>query len=182
MWSEAAPRQAHANLLPTLFERLKDDTPHQRSELPSDCLITAFKMRELIRDSLTDLFNTINLDSEIDAVRYPEAAASVLNYGIPPLAGGYLSKVRWFDIERMVRKAVLTFEPRIIPETLRIFPPLDERENHAANTLRFTIQAMIHMDPHPLEFALQSDLDLETSCFEGTLIKGGTMQGQKTAP
>lgn len=171
-WSKPAPRQAHATLLPTLFERLKDDAPLQHSEAPMDFMITAAKMRELIRDSLSELFNTINLGQSFNTVRYSEAAASVINYGIPPIAGGYLSQVRWVDIERMVRKAVLTFEPRIIPETLCILPPPETQEKFTANTLRFTIQAMIHMDPHPLEFALQSNLDLETSCFEGTLLKG----------
>lgn len=164
------PRQAHATLLPTLFERLKDNAPHTRSETPADFMVSPARMRELIRDSLTDLFNTTCLDSEIDATRYPHAAASVLNYGIPPLAGSYRSEIRWIDVERMVRRVVLTFEPRIIPETLRVTPPAEE-EAHATNTLRFTIQAMIHMDPHPLEFVLQSNLDLETNYFEGTLLK-----------
>lgn len=170
-WNEATPRQAHANLLPTLLERLRDDNPQKEVESPAEFMVNTTRMREIIRDALTDLFNTINLEQEIDRRLYPEAAASVINYGIPPIAGGYLSEIRWLDIERMVRRAILTFEPRIVPETLRVLPPPETDSRRAANTLRFTIQAMIHMDPHPLEFALENDLDLETNYLKATLLK-----------
>lgn len=168
---ESTPRQAHAYLLPTLLERLRDDDVSRRTETSADYMVTPFQMREIIRDALTDLFNTINMDKAIDSRRYPEAAASVINYGIAPIAGGYLSDITWVDVERMVRKAILQFEPRIIPETLRISPPPETDGRRAANMLRFTIQAMIHMDPYPVEFSLQSDLDLETNYLEATLLK-----------
>lgn len=38
----------------------------------------------------------------IDAAQYPAAANSTLNYGVPALAGGYLSEKKWVDIERMI--------------------------------------------------------------------------------
>jgi type VI secretion system protein ImpF len=97
--------------------------------------------------------------------RYPHVADSVLNFGIPPVAGRYLSEVRWDDIEKNIRKAVLRFEPRIIPDSLSVVPPVDIGKQRTGNTLRFLIQGMIHMDPHPLEFVMQSYLDLETSTF-----------------
>jgi len=165
------PRATRANLLPTLLERLKDDHPGQSLESPEDWAVNAARMRELVRNNLIDILNVINLDSEVDMTRHPYVADSVLNFGIPPVAGRYLSEVRWGDIEKNIRKAVLRFEPRIIPASLSVVPPDDIGKQRTGNTLRFLIQGMIHMDPHPLEFVLQSCLDLETSTFEGILLK-----------
>ena len=172
MKNDRTPRTPQANLLPTLFERLKDDQPFNKtSESPEDWVVNAAKMRELVRNNLIDILNVVNLDhkDEIDLTRYPHVADSVLNFGIPPVAGRYLSEVRWDDIEKNIRKAVLRFEPRLIPDSLSVVPPADIGKQRTGNTLRFLIKGMIHMDPLPLEFVLQSYLDLETSTFEGQL-------------
>lgn len=170
MMQERTPRRPDGCLLPTLLERLRDDDPTRRTEPAADRMINRARMREIVRDALVDLFNTTSLEHDIPP-RHTDALASVLNYGIPPLAGGYLSEIRWQEVERMIRRAILRFEPRIIPATLRIEPPKSESDHHTANTLRFTIHAMIHMDPHPVEFSLMSDMDLETHCVEAVLLK-----------
>lgn len=167
---ERTPRRPDACLLPTLLERLRDNEPGKRNETDSACMVTRTQMREIMRDSLTTLFNTTNLETEIPS-RCTEALSSVLNYGIPPLAGGYTSDLRWQEVERMLRRAILRFEPRIIPDSLQIAPPHSSTERHTGNTLSFTIHAMIHMEPYPLSFTLMSNVDLETNSVEATLAK-----------
>ena len=160
------------NLMPTLLERLKDNHPGKSLESPDEWMVTPARMRELVRDNLIDILNVTNLEHEIDMARYSHAADSVLNFGIPPLAGRYLSEVPWGDFEKTIRKAVLRFEPRIIPDSLRVIPPADSGKQRAGNILSFLIQGMIFMEPYPLDFMLQSQLDLETSTFEGLLLNG----------
>ena len=121
-------------------------------------------MRDIVQRDLAFLLNTTNAEDLIDRERHAEAAASTLNFGVPPLAGSYLSQRKWADIERIIRRAVQDYEPRLIPETVSVVPLM--KEDGAAeeyNVLLFEIRAQIHLRPYPLEFMVQSAVDLETN-------------------
>ncbi|MGJ7556886.1 type VI secretion system baseplate subunit TssE [Variovorax sp. RB3P1] len=151
-------------MLPTLFDRLRDEAPSRTSELPSDYTVTPAQMRDIVQRDLAFLLNTTNAEDLIDRERHAEAAASTLNFGVPPLAGSYLSQRKWADIERIIRRAVQDYEPRLIPETVSVVPLM--KEDGAAeeyNVLLFEIRAQIHLRPYPLEFMVQSAVDLETN-------------------
>ncbi|MBF6988522.1 type VI secretion system baseplate subunit TssE [Cupriavidus sp. IK-TO18] len=157
------PRRPNSQLLPTLFDRLRDDAPHRRTEAPEEYTVTRTQMRKIIQRDLTYLLNTTNREDEIDRARYPQAASSTLNYGVPALAGSYLPERKWDDIIRIVQRAIEDFEPRLIPGSLGIAPMLKEDAPHRHNVLLFEISGLIHMDPYPMAFTAQSSLDLETS-------------------
>ena len=77
----SASRQRPAShLLPTLFDRLCDDTPNQKRD--HDISVSPVQLKEIIRRDLSFLLNTVSHEDDIDAARYPHAAASVLNYGL----------------------------------------------------------------------------------------------------
>ena len=121
-------------------------------------------MRDIVQRDLAFLLNTTNAEDLIDRERHAEAAASTLNFGVPPLAGSYLSQRKWVDIERIIRRAVQDYEPRLIPETVSVVPLM--KEDGAAeeyNVLLFEIRGQIHLRPYPLEFMVQSAVDLETN-------------------
>jgi type VI secretion system protein ImpF len=162
------PRRANAHLLPTLLDRLRDDAPHRQVEAPEEYTVTRKQMRDIVQRDLAYLLNTTSIEDLIDRERYPYAAASTVNFGVPPLAGAFLASRRWNDIERMIRQAIADFEPRLIPGSLVVSPrhAFDAGEHH--NVLAFEVRGMIHMDPYPLEFMVQSSLDLETSEIEIT--------------
>lgn len=187
---DRTPKRPLGCLTPTLLERLRDNEPGRRTEVDhaspdqaspdqaspaNSCMVSRSRMREIIKDSLITLFNTTNLEHDILAMSAPhlhsEALTSVLNYGIPPLAGCYTSDLRWQEVERILRQAILRFEPRIIPDSLSIVPPHAGGDHSTGNTLRFAIHAMIHMEPYPLPFSLMSDVDLETNSVEASLVK-----------
>lgn len=163
--ADATPTRVNAQLLPTLFDRLRDEAPSRTSELPSDYAVTPAQMRDIVQRDLAFLLNTTNAEDLIDRKRHAEAASSTLNFGVPPLAGSYLSQRKWADIERIIRRAVHDYEPRLIPETVSVVPLMKEgggaAEQH--NVLLFEIRAMIHQRPYPLEFMVQSAVDLETN-------------------
>ncbi|MWL89114.1 type VI secretion system baseplate subunit TssE [Cupriavidus sp. 2SB] len=163
MSEHRAPRRPSAQLLPTLFDRLRDDAPTRPAENATEYTVTRAQMLEIIQRDLTYLLNTTNREDEIDRKRFPHAASSTLNYGVPAMAGSYLSEHRWDDIIGVVHRAIDNFEPRLIPGTLRIQPLLKEDAPHRYNVLLFEISGLIHMDPYPMAFTAQSSLDLETS-------------------
>jgi type VI secretion system protein ImpF len=161
---DAPAVRANAHLLPTLFDRLRDEAPSRASEPPSDYTVTPARMRDIVQRDLAFLLNTTNAEDLIDRKRYAQAAASTVNFGVPPLAGSYLSERRWADIERIVRRAVQDYEPRLIAQSVSVVPLM--KPDGAAgdyNVLLFEIRALIDLQPYPLAFTVQSAVDLETN-------------------
>lgn len=163
MTDRRAPRRPHAHLLPTLFDRLRDEAPHRQTERADEYTFTRAQMREIVQRDLTYLLNTTNREDEMDRHRYRAVASSTLNYGVPAVAGTYLSEHKWSDIVDIIKRAILDFEPRLIPGTLAVAPLEKEDAPHRYNVLLFEIRGLIHMDPYPMAFTAQSSLDLETS-------------------
>lgn len=159
----SAPRRANSHLLPTLLDRLRDDAPHRKTEALGEFAVTRAQMRDILQRDLAFLLNTTSIEDQIDRDRYPEAAASTVNFGVPPLAGHYLASRKWPELETVIRRAILDFEPRLMPDTLCITPIDKAGHESSYNVLIFEVSGMIHMDPYPLEFLVQSSVDLETS-------------------
>lgn len=169
----SAPHRASSHLLPTLMDRLRDDAPQRLIETPEHYAVTRKQLRDIIQRDLAFLLNTTNIEDLIDRDRYPQAAASTVNFGVPPLAGAFLASRRWSDIEQMIRRAITEFEPRLIPGSLVVAPcqAIDAGEHH--NILSFEVRGMVQMDPYPLEFMVQSSLDLDTSEVNITGMRTG---------
>lgn len=148
--------------LPSLLDRLQDDAPHARHESPAAYAPNGEGMRRIIRRDLASLLNATNLDGELDAGRYPQAAASVVNYGVPPLSGSYLSDRNWETVEKLVRTAIVRFEPRLLPESIAI-RPVEGCEAVSYNQLTFEIRGLMQWSPYPLEFRIQSTFDIESN-------------------
>ncbi|WP_420820498.1 type VI secretion system baseplate subunit TssE [Rhodoferax lacus] len=159
----ATSRRSERRYLPTLFDRLCDDAPSESVEAPEAYASSRSQMRQIVQRDLALLLNTTDQSDLIDSARYPEAARSTINYGVPALAGGYLSEKKWADIEAMIRRAILRFEPRLMPETLVVRPLQKELTSAHYNVLTFEISGHIQMQPYPLEFTVQSQVDLETN-------------------
>lgn len=159
-------QRGERHYMPTLFDRLFDDAPSEKSEAPEAYTSNRSQMRQIIQRDLAYLLNTTNQSDLIDATKFPHAATSTINYGVPPLAGGYLSEKKWADIELMIRKAIHDFEPRLEPHSLVVTPVLKEQANAHYNVLTFEISGFIQMQPYPVEFTVQSAVDLETNRIE----------------
>ncbi|MFP6562325.1 type VI secretion system baseplate subunit TssE [Paraburkholderia sp. B3] len=158
-----APRRPNAWLMPTLLDRLRDDAPHRQHEAPGEYAVTRSQMRDIVQRDLAYLLNTTNIEEQIDRARYPEAAASTVNFGVPALAGKFMATRQWADIESIIKQAITDFEPRLVPDSLSVSPLADKKGEVQYNALAFEVRGLISMDPYPLEFMVQSSLDLETS-------------------
>ncbi|MDR5741425.1 type VI secretion system baseplate subunit TssE [Caballeronia sp. LZ019] len=159
----SASRRGNTHLMPALIDRLRDDAPHRRTEAPGEYAVTRAQLREIIQRDLSYLLNATNLGSEIDAGRYPLVAASTVNFGVPPLAGAFMASRKWSDIEQTIKDAIFAFEPRLVPNSLQVVPCSEGDRHGRHNEVAFEIRGMIDVEPYPLEFLVQSSLDLESS-------------------
>jgi type VI secretion system protein ImpF len=156
--AELTPKE---KLQPSLLDRLSDDEPERQKESRDKRILTGAQLRESVRRDLTWLLNNTWLQALENLDAYPEVARSTLNYGIPDLAGKTASTVDVKMLEESLRAAILTFEPRLLQESLRLKVVVNPKES-SHNTLSFIIEAELWAQPVPLRVYLRTDLDLET--------------------
>ena len=96
-------------LQPALLDRLTDDAPDERSETRESRVIDMRRLRQIVLRDLSWLFNTTALGSVRDLAGTPEAARSVLNYGVPDIAGIGATQSFAVGLQRALRQAVETF-------------------------------------------------------------------------
>lgn len=148
-------------LKPALFDRLCDDAPGERLEAARKRYTTAQELRESVVRDLGWLLNSVRLSAVQDLADYPLAARSVLNFGLPDLSGRTLSSIDIPELEAEMRQAILDFEPRLLPDSLRVAVE-DNQQAVGPNSLQFTIEAKLIAHPLPLAMWLRTEIDLET--------------------
>ncbi|MET1077922.1 MAG: type VI secretion system baseplate subunit TssE [Pseudomonas sp.] len=149
-------------LMPALLDRLTDHRPLERSEAPHQRVVSKAEYRQSVLRDLSWLFNTINGEATSDYSAAAEARHSVLNFGILALSGRQMANDDWGDVETAIRRAILTFEPRILPDSLRIrMLPMDTRYA-TRNQLSLEIKGQLWSEPYPIDLLLSSHIDLET--------------------
>ena len=155
--AELTPKE---RLQPSLLDRLTDDEPDKQQESRDKRVLSPTRLRECVRRDLTWLFNTVNLAATRDLDDYPEIQRSTLNFGLPDLAGRTLSSVDKGALERLLRRAIWDFEPRLSRNRVKVRLVADhEQMNH--NAMCFTIEAELWAQPLPLRLFLRTELDLE---------------------
>jgi type VI secretion system protein ImpF len=148
-------------LQPSLLDRLTDDEPDKLQEAREKRVLSSQRLRDSVKRDLNWLFNTTNLASVQALDLYPEVERSTLNYGLPDLAGRTASSVDRDLLERLLRRAIWEYEPRLIRNSIRVKLAINPDElNH--NAMNFSIQAELWAQPLPLRLFLRTDLDLET--------------------
>jgi type VI secretion system protein ImpF len=148
-------------LQPSLLDRLADDDPKNPRESRESRVLSVERLRMCVLRDLKWLLNSENMASSFDLEEYPEVAKSVLNFGRPALSGKSSSSVTLNEIRDQFRQAILTFEPRILPETLRI-TPFTSDDGGSPHQLSFRIEGQLWAQPLPLNLFLRTELDLET--------------------
>ena len=148
-------------LQPSLLDRLTDDEPDQQQESRDQRVLSANRLRECVLRDLGWLFNSTRLPEREEVERYPFAAHSLINFGLPPLTGATARSVDMEALERNLRQTVADFEPRIFRQSLRVRPELtEERMSH--NALTFEIEGDLWAQPLPLQLYLKTEIDLES--------------------
>ncbi|MGR3320312.1 MAG: type VI secretion system baseplate subunit TssE [Pseudooceanicola sp.] len=151
-------------LQPSLLDRLTDDDPSERKERRDDRVIDLRRLREIIQRDLSWLLNTSDQSSLIDPVRYPNAARSVLNFGIHEVSGEYSTTERANMIRKSIAEAIRVFEPRIHPGSVDVL--LRQGQGERETLVTFDIRADMWAQPMPMELYLRSEVDVTTGQVE----------------
>ncbi|PKH20118.1 type VI secretion system baseplate subunit TssE [Enterobacterales bacterium CwR94] len=155
--------------LPCLLDRLLDDEPRKQVETWDRYHFDARALRKIIQQNIAEILNTANIEERLHPLRHRYTAGSVLNYGISPQVGGYSTPHNWSDLERMIRDALIRFEPRLIPDSI-VINLIGDRQAPACNgIIQFDIRALVWWDPQPFDLAIGARYDLETDSASVTL-------------
>ena len=165
--NELLPKE---RIQPSLLKRLEDDEPRKEKESRNKRILSFDKFRKSVLKDLEWLLNSradrfLRPDGSNQLDEYPEVAKSVLNFGIPDLCGQTVSGVSVTDVERRIRQAILNYESRIVPGSLRV--RVDTRpEAMESNAVTFEITGELWALPAPDPLYYRTEVDLETGRFE----------------
>ncbi|MCP4041633.1 MAG: type VI secretion system baseplate subunit TssE [Gammaproteobacteria bacterium] len=154
---ELSPQE---RLQPSLLDRLTDNEPHKTQEPRKARVLSMRQLRAGVLRDLGWLLNSRKLSSVQDLDHYPLVASSVLNYGMPELTGHTSSSVDIGEVENMLRQCIMDYEPRIIPESVKVRAEVVEEEM-SHNAVSFEIEGQLWAQPMPIHLFLKTEMDLE---------------------
>jgi type VI secretion system protein ImpF len=161
----AATTEIRDRLQPALLDRLTDEAPADSRETEDRRVMSKAQLRQAVLRDLAWLFNATQPHGSW-AQDHPALMGSVLNFGLPPLSGQRVSKLDVSQLERAIRRAILDFEPRILPQTLRVRALETGSVLDTHNMIDFEISGHMWAQPVPLEILLRTKLDLEAGQVE----------------
>ena len=148
-------------LQPSLLDRLTDQAPDARRENLDQQTLSLQQLRQAVLRDLAWLLNTTNLAALEDLSRFPRAARSTVNFGIPGFAGMAGTRDRLAGLEGGIADAIRTYEPRIRPESLKV-RLREQTEDNSAALLIFEIEGELWAQPVPQQLFLETAIEVET--------------------
>ena len=154
--AEINPRD---RLQPVLLDRLIDDQPGQTKESRDKNVLSPMQLRASILRDISWLFNTPAPVQRDGIEEFPEAAASVINYGVPDLTGMTFSSLRPSDLEQGCMKALHLFESRLSKRGcwFRYAKPTD-----GTNSITLRISGDVIASQASERMYIKTEIDLET--------------------
>ena len=120
---------------------------------------TMHRLRESVFRDLRWLLNSTSLDTTEELSRYPQVERSVLNYGMPALAGRATSSIDPRLTAERIALALRCFEPRL--SKVRVVPEKHSVDNHEF-ALEFRIEAELWGQPAPQHLLMSTRINLDT--------------------
>jgi type VI secretion system protein ImpF len=127
--------------------------------------MTKAQLRQAVLRDLGALFNAVQ-PLGVEAATYPRVADSVLNFGLPPIAGQLASRLDVRSLEAAIHQAIVRFEPRILADTLKVRALEATTVLDTHNVIEFEISGHLWSQPVPLEILLRTQHDLEAGQVE----------------
>jgi type VI secretion system protein ImpF len=122
-------------------------------------LLSMRRLREYVCRDLAALLNAISLNTSDDLTRYPHVQQSVLNFGMPSLAGVAVVSVDPLQTAAAIEEAINRFEPRLRKVRVTPEPPRDRADGHA---LSFKIDAELWGQPAAQHLVLRTRIDTDS--------------------
>jgi type VI secretion system protein ImpF len=156
--SENAPLD---RLEPCLLTRLTDDEPDVKVEGRDKRVVSMQRYRKSVLGDLARLLNSNTRPAGDEIYDFENVKNSVLNYGIRDFCGTTVTKITSSDMESLVKKAVVNFEPRLSPRSLnvRLVKP---SKSESGRRVSFEIEGQLWAQPAPDHLFVKTELDLTT--------------------
>ncbi|MFJ4344269.1 type VI secretion system baseplate subunit TssE [Pseudomonas sp. NPDC089401] len=148
-------------LQPSLLDRLSDDAREQLQEPREQRVLSMRALRKAVLRDLDWLLNSTALSAAHDLAGYPLAGRSVLNFGMPDLAGKTASGLDPLALGRHLQQVIETFEPRILPGSVRVTPLAPPGGLARARPVAFEIVGELWGQPLPERLYLKTEFDLQ---------------------
>src|ERR1700751_174894 len=147
-------------LQPCLLDRLTDDQPDKTEESRTQRIVSLQRYKAGVLRDLEWLLNSIGhfpdeRVGELTFGDYEEAFRSVINFGIRQLYGRLAPDIE--EVEKQLFDALVTFEPRINRQTLRVTVRIER------NILSIELTGELWVNPLPEKLFIKTELDLESS-------------------
>lgn len=120
---------------------------------------SARKLREYVCRDLSALLNSSSLDVTVDLASYPHVQRSVLNFGMPSLAGKSARAVDPVQTAATIETAIRRFEPRL--SKVRVTPEMGD-DGLDTHVLAFRIEAELWGQPVPQRLVLRTSVDVDS--------------------
>jgi type VI secretion system protein ImpF len=131
-------------------------------------LVSMRRLREYVCRDLAALLNAMSLESSDDLTRYPDVQSSVLNFGMPSLAGTAVVAVDPLKTATVIEQAIGRFEPRLRKVRVTPEPARDRADGHA---LSFKIDAELWGQPVAQHLILRTRIDMDSG--NGSVAEAG---------
>lgn len=162
--AELAPRE---RLQPSLLDRLTDHEPEKGVESRERRVLSLRTLHQSVLRDLALLLNTTCLFRTGESTAsWPEVVRSVVNYGMPDIAGSSIAGIRMDELEKTIKQAIINFEPRLIEDTVRVKAISRIQEGAHYNKIAFDIEADMWALPYPERLYLKTELDTEGRGFK----------------
>lgn len=150
-----AEREPNAPVKLSLLDRLLDDEPKVKSEMPLTRSASLAKLKAAVRRDLESLLNTRRTPDFIPE-GCVETLRSVYYYGLPDitsLPANFLYEQG--QLLQAIERAVTMFEPRLDGVRVSLVPVAG-----LSRVLRFVIEGMLRIDPLPEHVVYDASLEL----------------------
>jgi type VI secretion system protein ImpF len=135
------------------------NVPNESVETSERRLLSMRRLREYVCRDLAALLNAISLDATDDLDRYPYVRESVVNYGMPSLAGVAAVSIDQIKTATTIEDVIRRFEPRLCKVRVTPEAPGDRADGHA---LSFKIDAELWGQPASQHLVLRTRIDTDS--------------------
>lgn len=135
------------------------NVPNVTAESADRRYVSMRKLREYVCRDLASLLNSMSLDASIDLQRYPHVRQSVINFGMPSLAGRTATSIDALKTAAAIEEVIRYFEPRLT--RVRVSPDT-ERKGAEGQQLAFRIEAQLWGQPLPQNLVLRTRIDIDS--------------------
>lgn len=120
------------------------------------------ELKRLMSSDLEALLNTTNLESAapelLEDLKYVKE--SILNFGMPDMANKTVDETMRIDaIRHDLRRAILQYEPRLLPKTLEI---VRDTEGEDDLSIKFVVRSDMRADPVPTSVEFVTEVELQS--------------------